>query len=70
MYYCRTGDMREGYLHADAAKIVLKDMCVSPFPIKGNFYVQKRKGEMRMPQASTRLRHPPVCDVSRLPTGG
>jgi hypothetical protein len=44
--------MREGYLHADAAKIVLKDMSVSSFPMKGNFYVQKGKGEIRMPQAS------------------
>jgi hypothetical protein len=27
-------------------------MSVSSFPMKGNFYVQKGKGEIRMPQAS------------------
>jgi hypothetical protein len=47
----RTGDMRKGCLHADAARIVLKDMSPSPSSILGKVYIQKIKAESLMLEA-------------------
>jgi hypothetical protein len=43
--YRRIGDMRKGCLHADAAKIVLKDMSLSSSPSREILYAEDKRGK-------------------------